>query len=73
MLDSATGRVLLELLGILLLLSLNGLFALSEIAVVSANKTRIQQLAQRDPRADSVLALANEPTAVLSTVQIALR
>lgn len=72
MLDPAWGRAGLELLGIFLLLCLNGLFALSEIAVVSSNKTRLQQLAETNPRARQTLALANEPTAFLSTVQIGI-
>ena len=43
MLDSAPSRAVIELLAIILLLMLNGLFVLSEIAVVSANKERLQQ------------------------------
>ena len=70
--DPAWGRGLIELLAILLLLSLNGLLALSEIAVVSAKKPRLQQLAESDARAHSALALANEPTDFLSTVQIGI-
>ena len=54
------------------LLSLNGLFALSEIAVVSANKARLQQLATKNPRAKRVIQLADEPTDFLSTVQIGI-
>ena len=70
--DMALGRGLIELLAILVLLSLNGLLALSEIAVVSAKKPRLQQLAESDARAHHALALANEPTGFLSTVQIGI-
>lgn len=70
--DSTWSRALLEVLGIVLLLCLNGLFALSEIAVVSSNKTRLQQMGERNPRARQTLALAKEPTAFLSTVQIGI-
>ncbi|MEM7534512.1 MAG: hemolysin family protein [Chloroflexota bacterium] len=72
MFDSALGSVLFEIIAILLLLSLNGLFALSEIAVVSSNKARLQQLSSTDKRANRVLALADDPTAFLSTVQIGI-
>jgi putative hemolysin len=58
---------------ILLLLVFNGAFALSEIAVVSSRKARLQQLANEgDARARAALALANEPTRFLSTVQIGM-
>lgn len=70
--DSTWGRALFEVLGIFFLLCLNGLFALSEIAVVSSNKTRLQQMGERNPRARQTLALAKEPTAFLSTVQIGI-
>ena len=72
MLDPAWGRALIELFAILLLLSLNGLLALSEIAVVSAKKPRLQQLAKSNARAHRALALANEPTDFLATVQIGI-
>ncbi|MEZ4657456.1 MAG: hemolysin family protein [Caldilineaceae bacterium] len=71
--ESAISRLLSELLAILLLLlSLNGLFALSEIAIVSAKKVRLQQLALEDARARRALRLAAEPTDFLSTVQIGI-
>ncbi|MBV7339209.1 hemolysin family protein [Chloroflexi bacterium TSY] len=72
MLEFPLSRALIELLAIILLLALNGLFALSEIAVVSANKARLQQLAEGDARALRVLDLADEPTTFLSTVQIGI-
>lgn len=62
-----------EIFVLLLLIVLNGLFALSEIAVVSARKIRLEQLsAQGDEQAKVALALANEPNQVLSTVQIGI-
>jgi putative hemolysin len=62
-----------EILVILLLIVLNGLFALSEIAVVSARKIRLEQLsAQGDQQARVALELANEPNQILSTVQIGI-
>jgi putative hemolysin len=65
--------VLFEALVILLLIILNGLFAMSEIAVVSARKTRLQQWANEgNPRARIALELANTPNQFLATVQIGI-
>src|ERR671929_2421611 len=62
-----------ELLLIALLLLLNGLLAMSEIAIVSARKTRLQQRADAgDAGAAAALELAREPTRFLSTVQIGI-
>ena len=62
-----------ELLLILLLLLVNGLLAMSEIAIVSARKTRLQQRADAgDAGAAAALELAREPTRFLSTVQIGI-
>src|ERR671939_1365488 len=62
-----------ELLLILLLLLINGLLAMSEIAIVSARKTRLQQRADAgDAGAAAALDLAREPTRFLSTVQIGI-
>ena len=62
-----------EFLIILLLLFANGVFALSEIAIVSARKARLQQRAEMgDARARAALELANSPSHFLSTVQIGI-
>lgn len=62
-----------ELLFILLLVSLNGALAMSELAVVSARKVRLQWRADRgDARAGAVLALRNDPGSFLSTIQIGI-
>lgn len=64
---------MLELVIALGLIALNGLFALSELAVVSARKARLKLLAeQRRPGAGAALALAEEPGRFLSTVQIGI-
>ncbi len=57
---------------ILLLLTLaNGVLAMAEIAVVSANKLRLQQKAEGgDANAKRALALAENPNNFLSTVQV---
>ncbi len=63
----------LEIGIIFLLLLANGLFAYSEIAMVSARKVRLQQKAEDgDPAARAALELAESPNRFLSTVQIGI-
>jgi putative hemolysin len=63
----------LEIAFIILLLIANGVFAMSEIAVVSARKARLQERANRgDRRARAALELAIAPDRFLSTVQIGI-
>jgi putative hemolysin len=62
-----------ELIIILLLLVANGIFAMSEIAVVAARKVRLQQRAEEgDHRAQAALELARDPAQFLSTVQVGI-
>lgn len=57
----------------LLLILLNGVFAMSEIAIVSSRKIRLQQWADDGHKgAQAALQLAEEPTRFLSTVQIGI-
>ena len=57
----------------LVLIFANGVFALSEIAVVAARKVRLQQRADDgDERARAALELANHPAPFLSTVQVGI-
>lgn len=66
-------NVLPELLLLLLLLLANGFFSMAEIAVISARKSRLRELAKAgDRRAARVLAIADEPTRFLSTVQVGI-
>jgi putative hemolysin len=63
----------IELLIIVLLVLLNGVLAMSEMAIVSARKVRLQQRADAgDAGAQAALNLANEPNRFLSTVQIGI-
>ena len=56
-----------------MLLIANGVFAMAEIAVVSAKKARLRRLAdQGDGRARIALELAESPNRFLSTVQIGI-
>jgi putative hemolysin len=64
---------LFELFIALVLIALNGLFALSELAVVSARKIRLKALADSGrPGAATALKLAQDPGRFLSTVQIGI-
>jgi putative hemolysin len=63
----------LELLLILALILVNGLLALSELAIVSARPARLKAMAEQGTRgARRALALAAEPGRFLSTVQIGI-
>jgi putative hemolysin len=58
---------------VLILIVLNGVFALSELAVVSARRPRLRAMAEGGkPGARAALALAEEPSRFLSTVQIGI-
>jgi putative hemolysin len=64
---------LLELAVAAVLILLNGVFALSELAVVSARKARLKTMVDRArPGARAALDLAEEPGRFLSTVQIGI-
>jgi len=63
----------MEILIILFLILLNGVFAMSEIAMVSCSKPRLQSAAKRGDRAArKALDLSTNPGKFLSTVQIGI-
>ena len=63
----------MDILIILLLILINGVFAMSEMAVVSSRKPRLQQWAEEgNERAGAALSLANEPSHFLSTIQVGI-
>jgi putative hemolysin len=63
----------MEITLLLFLILLNGLFAMSEIALVTARKTRLQKLAEAgDEAAARALRLGDDPTRFMSTVQIGI-
>ena len=65
--------MVMEISVLLALLALNGLFAMSEIAVISSKRARLAQLAHRGNRgAARALQLSADPTRFLSTVQIGI-
>ena len=58
---------------LLLLILFNGVLAMSEIAIVSSRKSRLQKLADDgSPGAETALALASEPSGFLSTIQVGI-
>ncbi len=62
-----------DLLIILGLILLNGLFSMSETALISARKSRLSQESKRGNKsAKTALAIAEDPDSFLSTVQIGI-
>jgi putative hemolysin len=62
-----------EIAVVFLLILLNGVFSMSEMAVVSARKARLQQRAAKGSQgAAAALRLANSPNDFLSTVQVGI-
>lgn len=60
----------MEILIIIALILLNGVFAMSEIAVIASRKARLQERAEEGQRrARAALALAGDPSNFLSTIQ----
>ena len=67
------GNVAIQIVILLLLLFANGVFAMSELAIASSRKARLQQRAESgDPGAQAALDLANDPGRFLSSVQIGI-
>jgi putative hemolysin len=63
----------LEIAIVLLLILLNGFLSMSEMAIISARKTRLQQWAEQgDEGANAALTIANSPNDFLSTNQIGI-
>lgn len=63
----------MDILLLFVLLLLNGTFALAEMSLVAANKIRLQQWAEAGrPGAARALALALDPSRLLSTMQVGI-
>ncbi|MEJ0106879.1 MAG: hemolysin family protein [Bacteroidota bacterium] len=63
----------MDILVLLALIFLNGLFVMSEIALVSARKGRLESMAEKgDDRARRALSLSNNPEIFLSAAQIGI-
>lgn len=67
------GNITVEIAIVLLLILINGVFAMSEIAVVSARRVRLKQRAEDgDTRALKAIELSENPNRFLSTVQVGI-
>jgi putative hemolysin len=67
------GIVAIEIAVVLVLIAINGIFSMSELAIVSARRVRLQHLADRgNPGARKAIELADNPRRFLSTVQIGI-
>lgn len=65
--------ILLEVFFIGLLIVANGIFAMSELAIVASRKSRLREWAdQGSRRARIALEMANDPNRALSTVQVGI-
>ncbi|MFW2345123.1 MAG: CNNM domain-containing protein, partial [Brevundimonas mediterranea] len=65
--------LLIAIVVVLLLVVLNGLFAMTELAVVSSRRSKLQSRAEKGDRgARKALKLAEEPTQFLSAVQVGI-
>jgi len=63
----------IDVLIILALVALNGVFAMSELAIVSARRARLEAMARAGRRgATAAIRLAQDPSKFLSTVQIGI-
>jgi putative hemolysin len=66
-------KTILNVVVIFILLVANGIFAMSEIALISAKKVRLKQKADNgDASAKTALELAENPNRFLSTTQIGI-
>jgi putative hemolysin len=65
--------LVVEIAVIFVLILVNGFLAMSELAIVSARKVRLQQLAAKgDAGAEAALRLAEQPSEFLASIQIGI-
>jgi putative hemolysin len=63
----------LQIILILVLILANGVFALSEIAIISSRKARLERMADEGHNGAKIaLALKDKPTQLLSTIQVGI-
>jgi putative hemolysin len=68
-----SNNLYMEILFLLFLIIINGIFAMSEIALITAKRSRLSKLAESgDKSAAAALKLGQEPTTFLSTIQIGI-
>lgn len=69
--DPDPANVFFQLLLLFVLILLNAFFAMSEIAIISLNDTKMKKMAEEgDKRAQKVLKLTENPSNFLSTIQL---
>lgn len=69
--DPDPANVIFQLILLLVLILLNAFFAMSEIAIISLNDTKIKKMADEDDkRAKKILKLTDNPSNFLSTIQL---
>lgn len=57
----------------IILIALNAVFACAEIAVISSNDSKMEQLAsQGDKRAGRIVKFTSQPARFLATIQVAI-
>jgi len=67
------GLFYIEILVIFILIILNGIFALSEIAVITSRRIKLQKMSEDgNKNADIAIELAESPNQFLSTIQIGI-
>ncbi len=72
-LESDPASIGVEIVMLFILIVANGIFAMSEIAIVSSRKARLEKLADEGSAgALAALELTKEPTQLLSTVQVGI-
>ena len=69
--DPDPANVIWQLVLLAVLILINAFFAMSEIAVISLNDSKMKKLAEEGhKKARRILKLTNEPSAFLSTIQV---
>ncbi|HPX77529.1 MAG TPA: hemolysin family protein [Methanobacterium sp.] len=67
------GLIYIEIMIIIVLIILNGIFALSEIAIITSRKMKLQKMSDDgNKNADIAIELADSPNQFLSTIQICI-
>lgn len=69
--DPDPANVIIKLILLLVLILINAFFAMSEIAIISLNDTKVKKMAEDgDKRAKKILKLTDNPSNFLSTIQL---
>ena len=71
--DDGSGGLIPQLILIFILTLINAFFSAAELAIVSANKTKIENLAEDgNKRAKTLLKVTDDQTRFLSTIQVGI-